>query len=200
MGKKAKPAAKPSAKTTKPVGPANSAKPATKPSEKISKPVSEAKSTTKKVSFADVKPIADAWVKEYANALNQNAKYARAAKGWGVSFDGSLMFVMEKSGEVDTDINIFIDLKDGKCLDARLLAPGENPPRKPGMTLRCPLWMWKQVAFKEIEPISAIMQNKMKLEGDMKLAMRYASAAMELANTVEKTDRTLFTKFNIGKA
>ncbi len=154
--------------------------------------------TKSKKTFKDMKSIAEAWVAEYQNALNQNTKYARAAKTWGVAFDGSLLFVMQKSGQIDTDLQFFLDLKEGKCLSAKLLAPGEEPPRKPGMTLLCPLWMWKKVAFKEIEPISAILQNKMKLEGDMKVAMRYASAALELANTVEKTNRSLFTDYDLG--
>jgi putative sterol carrier protein len=153
----------------------------------------------KKVSFEEIKPIAEAWIAEYPGALNANTKYARAAKTWGSTFDGSLLLVMEKCGEVDADLRFFLDLKEGKCLGAKLIPPGEDPPRTPGMTLLCPLWMWKQVAFKELEPIAAILQNKMKLIGDMKVAMRYASAALELANTVEKTDRTLFTKYNLGK-
>ncbi len=152
----------------------------------------------KKASYEDMKPIAEKWIAEYIIALNQNTKYARAAKTWGTTFDGSLMFVMQKSGDVDAELVFFLDLKEGKCLDAKLLPPGEQPPRKPGMTLSCPLSMWKRVAFKELEPISAILQNKMKLEGDMKLAMRYAAAALELANTVEKTDRSMFTKYDLG--
>ena len=151
------------------------------------------------VTFADLKPIADAWATEYAEALNQNPKYAKAAKTWGVDFDGSLMFVMEKCGEVEDDIKIFIDLQAGKCLDIQVLEPDQDPPREPGMTLHCPLSTWKKLAFKELEPMSAIMAGTMKLEGDMKLAMRYASAALELANTVENTDRTLFTQFDLGE-
>ncbi|MHA1491660.1 MAG: SCP2 sterol-binding domain-containing protein [Promethearchaeota archaeon] len=151
------------------------------------------------VKYEDLKEIGNAWALEYCEALNKSVEYEEAAKGWGVATEGGMLFVMEACGEIEDDIVSFLDLKDGKCLGIKILAPREDPPRPPGMTLKAPFLIWKKLSFKEIDPIQSLMQGKLKLEGDMNLAMRYSRAAMELANVVEKTDTTFFTKYDLGE-
>ncbi|MHA1325404.1 MAG: SCP2 sterol-binding domain-containing protein [Candidatus Helarchaeota archaeon] len=151
------------------------------------------------VSFEDLKEIGKKWAEEYCKALNETPEYEEAAKGWGVDFEGAMLFIMEPSGEVTFEVRSFLDLKDGKCLGIKLLEPGEAPPRPPGMTLRASMLLWKKLAFKEMNPIQALMSGELKLEGDMGLAMRYSQAAMLLADVTEKTDRSLFTKFDLGE-
>ncbi|TXT66977.1 MAG: hypothetical protein BAJALOKI1v1_220010 [Promethearchaeota archaeon] len=150
------------------------------------------------VKFDELKEIGKKWAAEYCEALNNTPSYQEAAKGWGIDFEGAMVFVMEASGEIEDDIVSFLDLKNGKCLGIKILSPGEKPPREPIMTLSAPFLTWRHLAFKEIDPIQSLMQGKLKLEGDMSLAMRYARAAMELANAVEKTDTSFFTRFDLG--
>lgn len=151
------------------------------------------------VKFEDLIEIGEKWAAEYCKALNESPEYEKAAKGWGVDFEGGMLMIMEKSGEIEDDISAFMDLKDGKCLGIKILRPGEKPPRPPIMTLSGTFLIWKKLAFKELDPIQSLMQGLLKLDGDMSLALRYAKAAMELANVVEKTDTTLFTKYDLGE-
>lgn len=151
------------------------------------------------VKFEDLIDIGKAWAAEYCKALNDSKEYEEAAKGWGVDFEGGMLLTMTKSGEIEDDVSAFANLKDGKCLGFTILAPGEKPPRDPIMSLTGSFLIWKKLAFKEIDPIQTLMQGLLKLEGDMGLALRYAKAAMELANVVENTDTTLFTKYNLGE-
>ena len=65
------------------------------------------------VSFDDIRDWGKKWAKEYCEALNASEEYAKAAKGWGVNFEGAMMFVWGPSGEVDFEIRTFLDLKDG---------------------------------------------------------------------------------------
>nr|MDO8112224.1 SCP2 sterol-binding domain-containing protein [Candidatus Sigynarchaeota archaeon] len=177
-------------------------KPAAKKIEKpASKPAPPAKSPGKKaIGYKDLKEIGERWVVEYAKALNNSSTYEESAKGWGIDFEGAMLFVLEKSGEIADDLTVFLDLKDGKCLGIKLLAPGEKPPRPAGFTLSASFLIWKKLAFKELNPIQSIMQGKLLVQGDMTRVMRYARAAMELANAVEHTDATLFTKYDLGEA
>jgi putative sterol carrier protein len=151
------------------------------------------------VSFEDLKEMAISWSKEYCQALNDSEEYAEAAAGWGVEFEGAMLFIMGASGEIEDDITAFIDLKDGKCLGIEVLPPGQDPPREAGMTLKAPLTIWKKLAFKEMNPVQALMTGELGLEGDMQLAMKYSQAAMMLADLTEKTDRSIFTKFDVGE-
>ena len=151
------------------------------------------------VKFEDIIDLGKAWAAEYCKALNDSSEYEDAAKGWGVDFDGGMLFVMQKSGEIEDDINAFLDLKDGKCLGITIIPPGGDPPRTPTLILKGSFLLWRKLAFKELDPIQSLMQGRLQLEGEMSLAMRYARAAMELANVVETTDTSLFTKWDLGE-
>ncbi|TFG01366.1 MAG: SCP2 sterol-binding domain-containing protein [Promethearchaeota archaeon] len=98
---------------------------------------------------------------------------------------------------MEDDIRVFLDLKGGKCLDIKVLRPNENPPRDTILSLKAPMLTWKMLAFGELDPITGLMQNKLKVDGDMGLAMRYSKAALELAKSVEDTDRTILTKYKL---
>lgn len=150
------------------------------------------------VKFEELIDIGKEWAAEYCKALNESQEYAEAAKGWGIDFEGGMLMVMTASGEIEDDVASFIDLRDGKCLGITILEPGQKPPREPIMSLTGSFLIWKQLAMKEIDPIQSIMQGLLNLDGDMTLALRYANAAMELANVVEKTDMKLFTLWNLG--
>jgi len=151
------------------------------------------------VKYEDIEEIAEKWAEEYCEALNNSEAYEEAGKGWGIDFEGSMLFVMKKSGEIEDNLSAFLDLEDGKCLGIKILAPDENPPREPIMTLKGSFLLWKKLAFREIDPIQSLMSGKLRLEGDMSLAMRYARAAMELANATKDTDTTFFTKYDLGE-
>jgi len=150
------------------------------------------------VTFDEIKDMGNAWAKEFCKALNASEEYAKAGKGWGIDFEGGMLFVWSPSGEIDFEIRTFLDLKDGKCLGIKLLEPGEEPPRTPGLSLKAPLNIWKKLAFKDLNPVQSMMSGDLQLEGDMNVAMKYSQAAMLLADITEKTDRTLFTKFDVG--
>jgi len=149
------------------------------------------------VKFEDIKEEADKWAQEYCEAINNNKDYEEAAKDWGIDQEGAMEYVLEAQGEVEEDVRVFLDLKGGKCLGTKVLRPGEEPPREPILSISAPMLTWRKVAFLEIDPITGLMQNKLKLEGDMRLAMRYSKAAVELANSVENTDRTILTKYKL---
>jgi putative sterol carrier protein len=151
------------------------------------------------VNYSDMEAEAKKWASEYCEALNNSSEYEKSAKGWGVDFDGSILFKMTACGEVEDDINSFVDLKDGKCLGITVLEPGEDPPRDPGFVLFAPMSIWKKLAFRELDPVQALMTKKLNLEGDMGQIMKFSKAAVLLAEATEQTDRTILTKYDLGE-
>jgi putative sterol carrier protein len=151
------------------------------------------------VKWEEVKEEAEDWAKEYCQALNNSPEYEKAAKGWGIDFDGSILLKMTKSGEMEFDAGAFADLKDGKCLGITVIGPDDDLPRPPGLILEGPMLLWKQIAFKERDVIKSLMHGDLIVEGDMGMVMKYAQAAMMLADITEKTDRTWFTKLDLGE-
>ncbi|MHA1264179.1 MAG: SCP2 sterol-binding domain-containing protein [Candidatus Helarchaeota archaeon] len=146
------------------------------------------------VKFSDLKEDADRFAADFCKALNENPDYEAAGKGW----KGALLLVMKACGEIEDDIRAFLDVEDGKCRGITILAPGEDPPFEPIMTIIGSMYLWRQLAFKEKDPIQSLMSGELVLEGDTALAMRYARATMELANSAEKADRTILTKYDLG--
>jgi putative sterol carrier protein len=151
------------------------------------------------VGFEDLKSLSSDFTEEYCKAINENSDYAKAARGWGVGFEGSILYIMEASGEIEDDISIYMDLKDGKCLSIKLLAPNKEPQRKPGLIIRGSLVIWNKIATRKITAMNAIMSGKLKLEGQINLIMRYSQAAMILAKIAgkQKFFKILFNQFNL---
>jgi len=146
------------------------------------------------VKFAELKEEGQAFASGFCKALNENKEYEAAGKGW----KGALLLVMKACGEIEDDVKAFADLEGGKCKGITILGPGEEPPFEPIMKIIGPMYLWRELAFKEKDPIQCLMSGSLVLEGDMSLAMRYARATMELANSAEKTDTTLLTKYDLG--
>ncbi len=149
------------------------------------------------VKFEDLKEEAEKWAKEYCEALNNNKDYEEAAKNWGIDQEGAMLYLMEGSGEVEDDLKLFLDLKVGKCIEIKVLRPNEDPPREPILSVSAPMYTWKKIAFQELDPIKALMANKLKIDGEIALAMRYSKAAAELTKSTENTDPTLLTKYKL---
>jgi len=146
------------------------------------------------VKFQDLKEDAEKFAKGFCKALNENPNYNKAGKGW----KGPLLLIMKASGEIEDDISAFADLEDGKCKGIKVLGPGEEPPSEPVITVSGPMYLWKAIAFKEKDPIQCLMTGLLQVDGNMNLVMKYAKATLELANTAEKTDTSLLTRYDLG--
>jgi len=150
--------------------------------------------------YEDLLRISDNFVNEFCQAINSSQEYNQAAKGWGVEFEGSILLLMGASGEIEDDIRIYLDLKDGKCLGIYLLAPNEVPPRNPILTISAPLKNWKEMRTKRINPNQLLMSGSLKIEGNVGIIMRYSKAATELGKLAGRQTfiRKLFTEYNLG--
>ncbi|MFW9773784.1 MAG: SCP2 sterol-binding domain-containing protein [Candidatus Heimdallarchaeota archaeon] len=152
------------------------------------------------VKYKDILKISENFEEEFCSAINNSQDYNRAAKGWGVEFEGALLWMMGASGEIIDSLRIFLDLKDGKCLGINILAPNEDIPRDAILILSAPLNIWKEMGTKRINPNQFIMSGRVKIEGNIALMMRYSKAALELGKLAGKQIffRKLFTEYDLG--
>ncbi|TFG11488.1 MAG: sterol carrier protein [Promethearchaeota archaeon] len=142
-----------------------------------------------------MKVFSQDWVDEYVKAINNNTDYKAAASWW----TGDFVFVVEKSGNLDHDINMFLGLYKGDCTGGKVLDEGEkfevlkpNSPPKPlsdgppvavEFVFSGPYINWIKVLNKELDPIQGLMAGKFKLVGNMAKVMRATKAAQELVNS-----------------
>lgn len=146
------------------------------------------------VKFDELKEEGKKFASSFCKALNESKDYAEAGNGW----KGALLMVMKACGEIEDDLKAFVDVEDGKCRGITLLGPNQEPPEEPVMSIIGTMYVWRELAFQERDPIQALMTGVLELDGDMSLAMRFSRAALELARAAENTDRTLLSKFDLG--
>lgn len=142
-----------------------------------------------------MKVFSQEWVDKYVDAINNNADYKAAASWW----EGDFVFVVEKSGNLDHNINLFLGLYKGDCTGGKvldesekyeILKPGsppkplaDGPPVAVEFVFSGPYVNWIKVLKKELDPIQGLMAGKFKLVGNMAKVMRATKAAQELVNS-----------------
>jgi putative sterol carrier protein len=129
------------------------------------------------------------WAQAYKTAINENPDYKLHGKDWT---HGVVAFVVkaEPSLGIPDDMGLWLDVHGGECREIKYL-PAADVQAAPYVIV-APYAMWKAIIKKEIDPIKAMMQNKVKLtKGNMPTIVRYVNSSRQL---VESTSRVP-TKF-----
>ena len=124
------------------------------------------------------------WATAYKDALNASAAYAEAGKDWthGVV---AMVVKADASLGIPEDTALWLDVHGGKCRDIKLI-PATEAQGAP-FVIEGVYDRWKQVIKKEIDPIKAMMQNKLKLtKGHMPTIVKYVNSSRELVETTSQ--------------
>ena len=119
------------------------------------------------------------WLDAYAEGINGSTDYRDAAGAW----EGDMAYVFEPEPDkgVPEEIWVWLDLWHGDCRGVKYdLSPEEGGKSK--FIIRAPYSRWKEVIKKELDPVKAMMQGKLKLKGDLPTILRHVKAATELVN------------------
>jgi putative sterol carrier protein len=117
------------------------------------------------------------WSRACCEALNRREAYRTAAAGW----EGAIVLVMgaDPAQGVEADRSVFIDAHRGACRGARLAADGEAETAP--FVFRADVPTWKRLLGGEVDPVSAVMQGKLRLvRGGLFTLAKYAAAAREM--------------------
>jgi len=124
-----------------------------------------------------IEVFSEEWSHACCDQLNRHEPYKSAASSW----EGAIVMVMRadpRSG-LEEDRAAYFDLHHGECRGARV-ATEEDLARAPYVMAAKPD-VWKQVFGRQLDPISALMFGKLKLErGSMFSLARYTAAAKEM--------------------
>jgi putative sterol carrier protein len=125
------------------------------------------------------------WSHACCAQLNQHEPYKSAASTW----EGSIAMVMRadpKQGLTEDRASWF-DLHHGACRSARAATAEDR--EQAAYVMSAPPAVWKQIFNRQLEPISAIMFGKLKLErGSMFTLARYTTAAKEMVIAASMVD------------
>ncbi len=123
------------------------------------------------------------WVDGFKTAVQNEPTYKEVAKNWEYSI--VMHFLARPDLGVTDDFYLFMDLWHGECRNMRLV------PRDAGesgdFVISGDYDQWKAVLKSELEPISGIVQGKLKLKGDLPVIVRevkHAALLVQLVGTV----------------
>jgi putative sterol carrier protein len=125
-----------------------------------------------------VKFPSNEWVQEYARKLNENQAYKEAGQTW----EGDIVFVVEKDEAFPSNAYIYLDLYHGECRKALYADSAEQVP-KSAFVYKGPYSNWRGLIDKQIDPIQGLLSGKFRLDGSLMKIMQYIRAAKEMVDT-----------------
>ena len=120
------------------------------------------------------------WVTLYQAAINANPAYKAGGANWD---KGVVSLVCKAKPELGLaeDAGIWLDLHKGVCREARLV-PASEAVTAP-FCITGEYARWKQVIRKELDPITGMLQGKLRLKGDLPTIVRFVQASKALVES-----------------
>lgn len=127
------------------------------------------------------------WTAAFKDAVNANARYREAGKGW---VHGKVAYVVkadERLG-IDRDMAMLLDLHAGTCRGAEYV-DGERAQAEADFVIVAEYPKWREVLSGTVDPTKAMMQNKLRLaKGHLGTIVKFVVASKELAKSALAID------------
>ena len=118
-------------------------------------------------------PSAD-WLNLLVDKLNNDAHYNTIARNW----EGDLVFDIQPSGALTQPLFMYIDLWHGKCRNVEYASdPAKHS--KPTFILRSPYTSFTAILQGKLDPMTAMMTSKLKVEGSLSYMMRNVPTVLD---------------------
>ena len=121
--------------------------------------------------------LSEVWARACCEALNRSEAYRASAAAW----EGSIVLAMsaDPSQGVAEDRAVYIDAHRGECRGAWPASDDELSTAT--YVLRADPATWKRLLAKETDPVSAVMQGKLRLvRGGLFALAKFAQAAKDM--------------------
>lgn len=126
------------------------------------------------------------WTAAFKDAVNANAAYREAGKGW---VHGKVAYVVKADARLgtDRDMAMVLDLDRGTCRGAEYVDAETASSADFVIVAEYP--KWREVMSGEVDPTKAMMQNKLKLQkGHLGTIVKFVVASKELVKSATAID------------
>ena len=120
-------------------------------------------------------PFTPEWTEAFRQAINSSLTYRECAEDW--AWPLALCLYRDPALGYPNDVAILLELNSGYCRSARLLPAGEAAAP---VVIRGHYPAWKRIVRGELDPVGAIMEGQLKLEGSMSTIMLHVRSAKAL--------------------
>lgn len=127
------------------------------------------------------------WARACCDALNRSEAYRASAATW----EGEIILAMstDPAQGVDADRAVYIDTHRGECRRAHVA--GDEEMERAAFAFRADPATWKRLLARELEPVAAVMQGKLRLlRGNLFALAKYAQAAKDMVSAAGEVGGT----------
>lgn len=114
------------------------------------------------------------WLEELKLKLNSDQKYAQIAKNW----EGDLFFFIEPADGLENQLTFYLDLWHGTCRSVDY-NPIPEKYAEPVFTLRANYNNITAILTGKLDPMTAMMTNKLKVKGSLGYMMRNVPTVLD---------------------
>ncbi|MCL4528623.1 MAG: SCP2 sterol-binding domain-containing protein [Chloroflexi bacterium] len=114
------------------------------------------------------------WLDALQAKLNDDARYNEVAKHW----EGDLIFDIQPAGNLAQPLLMYLDLWHGKCRGVEY-APDAKKYAKPTFILHSPYNNFTSILLGKLDPMTAMMTSKLKVEGSLGYMMRNVPTVLD---------------------
>jgi putative sterol carrier protein len=115
-----------------------------------------------------------AWLGALDHKLNSDAHYGAVAKHW----EGDLFFDIRPQGNLAEPVGMYLDLWHGACRKVAYGVTLGQVPR-PRFVLTAGYANFTAVLLGELNPMTAMMASKLKVDGDLGYMMRHVPTVLD---------------------
>lgn len=128
----------------------------------------------------------DAWFQDYIRLINGSTEYAEAAGDW--EGEVSLLIEAEPDKGLPSDVWALLDLWHEACRGGGVVDEGRGA--RAAFVIRAPYSRWKDIVRGDLEPVKAMMQGKLRVQGDLPAIVRQIRAVNEMVHLAELVETT----------
>ncbi len=127
-----------------------------------------------------------AWAEAAMALVNADPDTVAAARGWTGDFG---LIIEAERGRLDEHFVVWVRPEDGRVAELRVLAdPDDLDEFEPAYRVRAPYSIWKGLLLGSVDPVQAILQRRLRVEGDVQPIlerMRYKDIAARVLSRME---------------
>ncbi|MFC6835025.1 SCP2 sterol-binding domain-containing protein [Halomarina ordinaria] len=128
----------------------------------------------------------EAWIRAWQAAVNEDDRYGELSEGWGVGFDGDMVFHLRADDRLPTDRYFFVGLEDGEAYGCREVDSPDAVDH--GFVLRGRYADWVAMTRGDLGAIEGLMDGRLELDGDLQRVLAYSAAATRLVDLAATVD------------
>jgi len=126
------------------------------------------------------------WAESAMAEMNADPESVAAGRGWTGDFG---VVIEAERGKLDEHFVVWVRPEEGRIAELRVLVdPDDLDELEPAYRIRAPYSVWKGLLLGSVDPVQAILQRRLRVDGDVQPIlerMRYKDIGARVLSRLE---------------